>query len=257
MSQELAQTTYGRVALVTGAANPQGIGAATARALAAVGVHVALTDRAFPAHGPSAEERCDELAALGGAGHSFVFDLSDAAMPARLLDAVEAALGPVEILVNNAAVSLRDGLDDFSAEALDAHYAVNVRGATLLSVEFARRIAARGSAGRGGRIINLTSGQGTGPMPDELAYATTKGAIEAFTLSFSAVAAPLGITVNAVDPGPTDTGWIWPELRTELEANAPMGRVGLPEDAARMIRFLASSDAAWVTGQVIRARGGL
>jgi 3-oxoacyl-[acyl-carrier protein] reductase len=90
-----------------------------------------------------------------------------------------------------------------------------------------------------------------------LAYVASKGAIEAFTVSFSAAVAHLGITVNAVDPGPTDTGWIGPALRMELEADAPMGRVGLPQDAARLIAFLASDEASWITGQVIRSRGGL
>jgi 3-oxoacyl-[acyl-carrier protein] reductase len=94
-------------------------------------------------------------------------------------------------------------------------------------------------------------------MPGELAYVATKGAVEAFTCSLSAEVASLGITVNAVDPGITDTGWIDPAQKAKWQTEAPMGRVGLPDDAARLIRFLASADAGWITGQVIHSRGGL
>lgn len=249
----------GKVALVTGCANLQGIGAATARALAAAGARVAITDRTWdPDDGVGQVETphlVKELSAYGATVLPLLADLSDPDAPGHLMRAVEAALGPVDILVNNAAVSRLDGLAGFSAQTLDEHYAVNVRGTTLLCVEFARRVAAR-SPRTPGRIINLTSGQGTGPMPQELAYAASKGAIEAFTVSFSAAVAALGITVNAVDPGPTDTGWIWPDLRRELEAAAPLGRIGLPQDAARLICFLASDQGAWITGQIIRSRGG-
>ena len=94
-------------------------------------------------------------------------------------------------------------------------------------------------------------------MPGELAYVATKGAVEAFTLSLSAEVAPLGIAVNAIDPGITDTGWISPKLKAKWEVESPMGRVGTPEDAARLIAFLASPEAAWITGQVIHSRGGM
>ena len=91
-------------------------------------------------------------------------------------------------------------------------------------------------------------------MPDELAYGATKGAIEAFTRSLAPAVAPKGITVNAVDPGPTDSGWITSELRDVLLPRFPMGRLGT--DAARLVAWLASPDAGWVTGQVIHSRGG-
>jgi 3-oxoacyl-[acyl-carrier protein] reductase len=127
-----------------------------------------------------------------------------------------------------------------------------MRGAFLLTVEFARRFSGKS----GGRIINLTSGQSVGPMPGELAYVATKGAVEAFTVSLSAELAAHGITVNAVDPGATDTGWMTEEVKGELLPRFPQGRTGLPEDAARLIAFLASDEAAWITGQVIHSRGG-
>jgi 3-oxoacyl-[acyl-carrier protein] reductase len=163
-------------------------------------------------------------------------------------------LGLPAILVNNAAHSTSDGYMNLDAKTLDDHYAVNMRATFLLSVEFARRF--RQSSTRAGRIINLTSGQALGPMPGELAYAATKGAIAAFTLSLSAELAPLGITVNAVNPGPTDTGWMNEEVRHWILPKFPLGRIGMPEDAARLVAFLASEEAEWITGQVLNSEGG-
>jgi 3-oxoacyl-[acyl-carrier protein] reductase len=153
--------------------------------------------------------------------------------------------------VNNAAYSTRDGYGTLDAAILDAHYAVNLRATALLSVLFARRFEVEP-----GRIINLTSGQSLGPMPGELAYAATKGAIEAFTRTLAVEIAHKGITVNAVNPGPTDTGWISEDLRSELSSKSPFGRVGEPEDAARLVAFLAGDEAAWITGQTIHSEGG-
>jgi 3-oxoacyl-[acyl-carrier protein] reductase len=93
-------------------------------------------------------------------------------------------------------------------------------------------------------------------MPGELAYAATKASIDAFTLTFAAEVAQFGITVNAVDPGPTDTGWMSADLRTALALRSPSKRVGHPDDAARLVEFLISDDASWITGQIIRSDGG-
>lgn len=92
-------------------------------------------------------------------------------------------------------------------------------------------------------------------MPESLAYATTKGAVETFTTSLAASVAAQGITVNAVDPGATDTGWITDQQRAAWTAEMAMGRIGQPEDAARLIAFLASPAGEWITGQVIHSRG--
>jgi 3-oxoacyl-[acyl-carrier protein] reductase len=180
-------------------------------------------------------------------------NLAEVDAPSLIMDAVEERLGVASVLVNNAVHDPVDApFDQLDAQTLDAYYAVNIRGTLLLSVEFARRF----TAGTGGRIVNLTSGQGRGPMPGKLAYVATKGAIEAFTVTLSAEVAPLGITVNAVDPGPTDTGWMSDELKEALLPRFPMGRIGVAEDAARLIAFLASESAGWVTGQIIRSTGG-
>jgi 3-oxoacyl-[acyl-carrier protein] reductase len=129
---------------------------------------------------------------------------------------------------------------------------VNLRAAALLSVGFARRYLGE----PGGSIINLSSGQSLGAMPEELAYAATKGAIDAFTANLAAEVGHKGITVNAVNPGPTDTGWMTEEFKGELSAKFPTGRVGEPEDAARFVAFLASDEARWITGQIIHSKGG-
>lgn len=247
------------VAVVTGASRAIGIGAAIARALAAAGHDIFITYyRPYDATMPWGEDPdapaalLAELRSLGVRAAGLEVDLSDPGAPSRLFDAVEAALGPASILVNNATYSTNGNIDDLTAAQLDRHYAVNLRGMALLCAEFVRRYP----GGEGGRIINMTSGQGVGPMPDELAYAATKGAVEAFTVSLSAGVAARGITVNAMDPGATDTGWMTDDLRAQLAAASPMGRVGLPEDAARLVRFLASEEAGWITGQVIHSRGG-
>lgn len=106
------------------------------------------------------------------------------------------------------------------------------------------------------KILDMTSGQALGPMTDELAYVATKGAISAFTLSLSAELAPLGITVNAINPGPTDTGWMTADIKNHLTSKFLSGRIGLPEDAARLVSFLASEEAQWITGQIINSEGG-
>jgi 3-oxoacyl-[acyl-carrier protein] reductase len=249
----------GQVALVTGASRLQGIGAAICRALAARGANVGFShwrpyDAAFPWSGAQSEpdhlER--ELTGLGVVTAAIECDLRDADAATRLLDDVGACLGSISVLVNNAAYSTNDGYERLDAATIDAHYSVNMRAAMLLAAEFARRFA----AGDGGRIINITSGQSLGPMPNELAYGATKGAIEAFTRSLAPAVAAKGITVNAVDPGPTDSGWITPELRDVLLPRFPMGRLGTPADAACLVAWLASPDAGWVTGQVIHSRGG-
>ncbi|MDQ4129262.1 MAG: SDR family oxidoreductase [Actinomycetota bacterium] len=249
----------GRVALVTGVGRRRGIGSAICRALAARGADVVFShwkpyDRAAPMAPDEDEPRAllEELRATGVRAEGVEIDLSKPESPGRLLDAAAALFGTPTILVNAAAHSVRDGFEVLDAETLDAHHAVNVRATALLGVHFARRYP----GGAGGRIVNFSSGQSLGPMVGELAYATSKGAIEAFTRTLAAEVGHKGITVNAVNPGPTDTGWMTDELKGELAAKFPSGRVGEPEDAARLVAFLAGDDAAWITGQILHSEGG-
>jgi 3-oxoacyl-[acyl-carrier protein] reductase len=249
----------GRVALVTGVTRRIGIGAAIARELASQGArlfcsHYRPYDRAQP-WGVGADEPAQiaaELRANGCKVEVREVDLAEPAAADALVAAVVECFGTIDVLVNNAAHSESGGIDVLDAAQLDRHYAVNLRAPMLLCAAFVRRRP----AGPGGRIVNITSGQGHAPMPGELAYVATKGGIDALTLSLSTELARSHVTVNAVDPGATDTGWMPDALREALTRSAPMGRVGVPEDAARLVAFLASDDAAWITGQIIRSRGG-
>ena len=181
-------------------------------------------------------------------------DLSEPEAYLQVIQGAENALGVPSILVNNAAYSTRDGYEKLQVAEMDAHYAVNIRAAMMLSAAFAKSFKKAGY--HAGSIINLTSGQAQGPMVEELAYVATKGAISAFTLSLSAELGSLGITVNAVNPGPTNTGWMSEELKQALLPKFILGRIGEAKDAARLIAFLASKEATWITGQVINSEGG-
>src|SRR5215203_1616722 len=249
----------GRVALVTGVGRERGIGSAVCRALASRGAEIIFSywkdyDREMPwaSEENEPEALLGELRASGVRAEGMEVDLSLPDSARLLLDAAEERLGLPSILVNTAAYSTRDGFEMLDAEALDAHYAVNVRAMALLCVRLARRYP----GGPGGRIVNFSSGQSLGPMPKELAYVATKGAIEAFTKTLAGEVGHKGITVNAVNPGPTDTGWMTEELKREIAPRFPSGRIGQPEDAAKLVAFLVSDEAAWITGQIIHSEGG-
>jgi 3-oxoacyl-[acyl-carrier protein] reductase len=248
-----------KIAVITGASRLKGIGAAICRELADAGHHIFFTywmdyDRAMPWDTASNEPALlkNELEAKGVKAASLELDLSRSDSAELLMEAVQKELGKPDILINNAAYSTNNDFSDLTAEELDKHYLINIRATTLLSVQFARVFDKQA----GGRIVNLTSGQSQGPMPGELAYATTKGAVDALTKTLSAELAPLGITVNAVNPGPTDTGWMTESIKRELQPMFPFGRVGVPRDVAKTIRFLVSDQADWITGQVIHSEGG-
>lgn len=242
----------GEIALVTGVSHAKGIGAAICKKLAQSGYDIFF---AYWQSAPGWEgQMVQEVEAEGMRCKGLEIDLSQADAPYLLLDAVSEQLGFPTVIVNNAAYSTRDGFKKLAAEMLDEHYAVNMRSTFLLCTEFAKRFQQMDKTS--GRIINMTSGQELGPMPGELAYVATKGAITTFTRTLSAELAPYGITVNAVNPGPTDTGWMTEELKEELLPKFLMGRLGKPEDAARLVAFLASEEAGWITGQVIHSEGG-
>jgi 3-oxoacyl-[acyl-carrier protein] reductase len=249
----------GQVAVVTGVSRAKGIGAAIARELAKHGANLFLTgwpgyDEEQPWEAEAHEQRLlvEELRQLGVEVEWTPFDLSLADVPQKLLDGVQARFKVAHILVNNACFSTRDSVETLDAETLDRHYAINTRAPILLSVEFVRRFGGKGAS----RIISMTSGQMLGPMRGELAYAVTKAGLDAFTITLAAEVGHLGIAVNAVDPGPTDSGWMTTEVQRKLLSRFALGRIGRPEDAARLIAFLAGSEGGWITGQVLRSRGG-
>ena len=254
----------GRAALVTGVSRRAGIGYAIARRLAALGAglflhHYGPHDDDQPwgrdPEGPDsiaagvAEAQADGRASV----RHMQLDLAGADAPSRLVNAATAAVGHLDILVCNHARSGGDGpLGAVDAAMLDAHWAVNARSAILLAQAFAAQHDGR----PGGRIIFMTSGQDLGPMRHEVAYATAKGALASITRTLADELADRAITLNTVNPGPVDTGYASPEAHEAVRRRFPAGRWGDPDDPARLIAWLATDEAAWITGQVINTEGG-
>lgn len=247
-----------RVALVTGVSRRAGIGFAVVRHLLADGLHVFV-------HGFSPHDAEQPWGADPGAivdafdapadriGH-LESDLVDPQAPAELVDAAIARFGALDVVVANHARSSRTSLKDVTAAELDASWAVNARASLLLVQAFAAR---HDDARPDGRVVLFTSGQHLGDgMPDELAYAVSKGAIHQMTRSLGDALADRRITVNCVNPGPTDTGWATPDLDEVVARAMPFGRWGTPEDVANLVGFLVSPQGGWITGQVIDSEGG-
>ncbi|GLY74339.1 SDR family oxidoreductase [Actinoallomurus iriomotensis] len=258
-----SRTLRGRVALVTGVSRRAGIGFAVARRLAGLGAGVFLHHHVpHDVEQPWGADPGGVQAVVGGVRdvlaedasvHHLGLDLGEPDAPERLVDAAVAAFGRLDILVCNHARSGGDGpLGTLDAAMLDAHWAVNTRSTILLTQAFAARHDGRA----GGRVILMTSGQNLGPMRDEVAYASAKGALAAITPTLADHLADQGITLNAVNPGPVDTGYAPPAAHEEVRRRFPAGRWGTPDDPARLIAWLATDDASWITGQVINSEGG-
>jgi 3-oxoacyl-[acyl-carrier protein] reductase len=177
-------------------------------------------------------------------------DFADPDAPRAVVAAASAAFGHVDLLIVNHARSGRGRLPQVTPAELDAFLHENVRAAILLAKEFAAQHDGR----PGGRIVLMTSGQHLGPMSGEVAYAVSKGALHQATLTLADELIERGITVNTVNPGPTDTGWEIADW--DPRPAMPLGRWGEPDDAARLIAWLCSDEAAWITGQVINSEGG-
>jgi 3-oxoacyl-[acyl-carrier protein] reductase len=249
----------GKVAVVTGVSRTKGIGAAISRELARQGANLFMAG--WPEFDTEESWKPDELEQplvineirdLGVEAEWIALDLSLNEAPQKLWAAVQARFSVAHILVNNACFWAADSIETLDAGALDSGYAVNTRAPILLSLEFVRRFAGKGAC----RVISMTSGQMLGSMRGQLGYAVTKAGLEAFTITFAAEVGHLGITVNAVDPGPTDSGAMTADHRQKLLPRFALGRLGQPEDAARLIAFLAGPDGGWITGQILRSRGG-
>ncbi len=249
----------GRVALVTGASRRIGIGCAIARRLAALGAGVFVhhytphdADQPWGAD-PGVVEEVTACLTHGAAVHDLELDLADPDAPVRLVDEAVAAFGRLDILVCNHARSGGDGaLGTLDAAMLDAHWRVNTRSTILLTQAF----AARHDGSPGGRVILMTSGQDLGPMRDQVAYATAKGGLASITPTLADHLADQGITLNTVNPGPVDTGYAPADVHEAVRRRFPAGRWGEPDDPARLVAWLATDEAAWITGQVINTEGG-
>jgi len=249
----------GRVALITGASRRRGIGFAIARQLSALGADLFMHSfAAYDAAQPWGADRdgpislVEELRRGGVRVEHADADLEGRDAPESLVRSAAMAFGHVDILVINHAYSTVGRLEELTAEKIDRHLQVNVRASLLLTKAFAAQHDGR----PGGRIVLLTSGQHLAPMQGELAYVASKGALHQLTRSLAAHLAGRRITVNTVNPGATDTGYASPELHQEVLALEPQGRWGEPADAARIIAWLATDDAQWITGEVINSTGG-
>lgn len=245
------------LALVTGAGRRVGIAAACVERLARDGFDVAWTDwSAYDArvHGAADEGAASALKAAveaaGGVGQRIEIDLARADAAPTLFDTVQAVHArPPSCLVLCHTESVDSGLFDTTAAALDAHYAVNVRGTWALLREFGLRFD--GDPGTG-RIIAMTSDHTVGNVP----YGATKGALDRIVLAAAHELAHLGVTSNVINPGATDTGWMSEEVVASVTAATPLGRVGQPEDAANLVGFLCSPEGGWMNGQLLMSNGG-
>jgi len=240
----------GKIAVVTGASS--GIGAGIARALSAEGATVVVN---YATSKEGADAVVAFIAAAGGTAVAVRADMSKSADVARLFERIKADYGRVDVLVNNAGFAIFEMVSDLTEEAFHKQFNVNVLGYFLAIREALKHFGATGS------IINISSILSTDPYLASSVYASTKGAVDTMTLALARELGPRGIRVNSILPGHTNTpatsGNFVGELGEKLIAGTPLGRFGEPEDIAPVAVFLASDDAHWVTGESIRAAGGV
>lgn len=242
-----------KLALVTGVGRTAGIGVAICREIAKNGGDIFFTywqpyDK--ETHSENSENDpstiVTELRQFGVRVGSAEIDLSAPDSAEKLFQVVEKELGAPAILINNACHDFEIPFVELSPEILDKHYAVNVRAVAMLCKEFVKR-------GNAGHIISMTSGQSFGSMGGhKIPYTITKAALEMLAPQLAPELAKLNISINAVDPGPTDTGWMTEELKAQVRKESKRGKVNTPEDIGQLIVSILTENK-YVSGEVIHA----
>jgi 3-oxoacyl-[acyl-carrier protein] reductase len=243
----------GKVAIVTGAS--KGIGAAIAKQFAAEGAAVVVN---YASSKQGADRIVDEIAKRGGKAIAVQANVARKEEVERLFSATKKAFGTLDILVNNAGVYDWSPLEEITEEQFHKHFDVNVLGLLLATQEAVKEFGSNG-----GNIINISSTVTSLTPPGSSVYTGTKGAVDAITRTLAKELGPRKIRVNAINPGMVETegvraaGFDQGDLRKGIEAQTPLGRIGQPEDIAPVAVYLASSDSAWITGEILRVAGGL
>ena len=243
-----------KVAVVTGAS--KGIGAGIAKAFAKEGAKVVVN---YASSKDEADKVVKSITDNGGTAISVQGDVSKEADVIRLFEETKKAFGTLDILVNNAAFQGYTPIEQVTAEAFHQHFNVNVLGA-ILTIQSSLKLF----SGKGGNIINISSGASRMPLPSASLYSSTKAALDAITISLSKELGAKNIRINSILPGATETEGArnagvttGSEYEKMFIANTPLGRRGQPEDIAKAAVFLASDDAAWITGEQISVSGGM
>ncbi len=241
-------------ALITGVGRRGSIGHAVAVRLARAGWNISFT------HWGAYEQRvdlpyesdgvaliADEMRAAGARAHPIEVDFTDATAVESVITNAANALGPVSALVLCHSESVDSSILTTTLESFERHFAVNVRAAWQLIAAFARQVPETG-----GRIAAFTSDH----VVDNLPYGASKGALDRIVIAAARELGDRGITANVINPGPVDTGWMTDEIRDYLTARQPTGRLGTPDDAARLVEFLLSDGGRWISGQLMTSDGG-
>lgn len=242
----------GKVAVVTGAS--KGIGAGIAKALGAAGAAVVVN---YASSSEGAERVVADIKAKGGKAIAVKADVAKAADVRHLFEATKEAFGTVDVLVNNAGVYQFQPLEDVTEDEFHRQFNINVFG-TL----FATKEAAKYFGPNGGSVINLGSTASTDAVPTASVYSATKGAVDTLTRVLAAELGQRNIRVNVIAPGGTETeglhavGVVGSDFEKAMIARTALGRLGQPDDIARVAVFLASEDSAWLTGERLVAAGG-
>lgn len=243
-----------KVAVITGAS--KGIGAAVAKHFAAEGAKVVVN---YASSKEGAEKVVKAIIDNGGIAIAVQADVSKAADVTRLFEETEKAYGTLNVLVNNAVSQGYAPIEQISVEAFHQSFNVNVLG-PILTIQAALKLF----GDEGGNIINISSGASKYPLPNASLYSATKAALDAFTIALSKELGAKKVRINSVLPGATETEGATSagvtagsEYEKMFIANTPLGRRGQPEDIAKAVVFLASDDAAWITGEQISVSGGM